>query len=382
VTRIAIDTLITRPPWNRGGIYEYTRELLRQFQTLAPEYGCDITAFIGKGYASLREGLEANPSFRAEIVRSIDNPRFWRYGGCGLQARRSGADVVLLPNPDVFPVLLPPYVVKIHDVPFLETNSYSAFRNWRFRVLVQQIAGRASGILANSEYTKADIVHHLGIAAEKITVTYLSYGHDRYNTQPVARELRNRVADKWNLRRSYVLHHGTLQARKNLVRLIEAYDLMLTRYPGLEFDLVLAGMKGWRYELIFEAAGHVRAPGRIVLTGAVEENELAALVKGASLTVIPSLYEGFCLPMLESMACGTPTVVANNSCLPEISGGVLRYFDAESVEQIAETMRAVLESPAEQQRLREAGLKRAAEFSWERCARQTLQVLRQAADAS
>jgi glycosyltransferase involved in cell wall biosynthesis len=219
----------------------------------------------------------------------------------------------------------------------------------------------------------------MGIAPEKITVVYLSHSHDRYNTEPVDEGLRHRVTEKWKLQRPYILHYGTLQPRKNLVRLIEAYDLMLAQHPELGFDLVLAGMKGWQYEPILEAAGRILAPKRVVLTGPVDEDELAALVKGAALTVIPSLCEGFCLPMLESMACGVPTVVANSSCLPEVSGGVLRYFDGESVEQIAQTMCSVLQSPSEQQSLRQAGLKRAAEFSWERCARETLQALRQVA---
>jgi len=379
MTRIAIDTFATRPPWNCGGVYEYTRHLLHHFQALAPEYGCDVTALVGRNYGSLVEGLQDSASFRTITSRGIEQPRFWRYGGCGSQSRRLEADVVLLPTPDVLPVLMPRYVVTIHDVPFLKTNSYSRFKNWRFRLLVGQVAQNACRILADSEYTKADIVRHMGIAPEKITVVYLSHSHDRYNTEPVDEGLRHRVTEKWKLQRPYILHYGTLQPRKNLVRLIEAYDLMLAQHPELGFDLVLAGMKGWQYEPILEAAGRILAPKRVVLTGPVDEDELAALVKGAALTVIPSLCEGFCLPMLESMACGVPTVVANSSCLPEVSGGVLRYFDGESVEQIAQTMCSVLQSPSEQQSLRQAGLKRAAEFSWERCARETLQALRQVA---
>jgi glycosyltransferase involved in cell wall biosynthesis len=360
-------------------VYEYTRHLLHHFQALAPEYGCDVTALVGRNYGSLVEGLQDSASFRTITSRGIEQPRFWRYGGCGSQSRRLEADVVLLPTPDVLPVLMPRYVVTIHDVPFLKTNSYSRFKNWRFRLLVGQVAQNACRILADSEYTKADIVRHMGIAPEKITVVYLSHSHDRYNTEPVDEGLRHRVTEKWKLQRPYILHYGTLQPRKNLVRLIEAYDLMLAQHPELGFDLVLAGMKGWQYEPILEAAGRILAPKRVVLTGPVDEDELAALVKGAALTVIPSLCEGFCLPMLESMACGVPTVVANSSCLPEVSGGVLRYFDGESVEQIAQTMCSVLQSPSEQQSLRQAGLKRAAEFSWERCARETLQALRQVA---
>jgi glycosyltransferase involved in cell wall biosynthesis len=381
VTRIAIDTFAARPPWNYGGIYEYTRQLLHQFRSLAPEYDCTITALLGRGYHSLLDGLQDSRAFRATTSKWIEHPRIWRYGGCGLEARQLQADVVFLPCPDVLPVLMPPFVVTIHDVPFLETNSYSRIKNWRFHLLLQQITRRARKILVNSEYTKRDVVRHLGVEPEKIAVTYLSYCLDKYNTEPADANLKQRVRDKWKLQRPYILHCGTLQQRKNLVRLIEAYELMISKHPEMNFDLVLAG-KWWRQELIVKAADRVIVPGRVVLTGLTEEDELEALVKGAALSVIPSLCEGFCLPMIESMACGVPTVVANNSCLPEVSGGVLRYFDAESVEEIAHTMHSVLESPSEQQRLRKDGLQRAAEFSWERCARQTLEVLREAARGS
>jgi glycosyltransferase involved in cell wall biosynthesis len=377
--RIAVDTFAARPPWNCGGVYEYTRQLLRWFPRLAPEYDCDVTALVGVDSASLIDGLPDSASFRVKQCRGIDRPRYWRYGGCGIESRKCRADAVLLTNPDALPIAMPPFAVMIHDVPFLKSNEYSSFMNWRMRLLVQQIARKAHKILANSEYTKADIVRHMNLAEEKIVVTPLSYNRDLYNTAALEEPLRQAVAARWKLQRPYVLHCGTLQPRKNLVRLIQAYEQLQSPNSQFDFDLVLAGMKGFRHESIVEAAAGVAA-GRVVITGAVREEELAALVKGAALCVIPSLYEGFCLPMLEAMACGVPTVVANNSCLPEISGGVLRYFNAESVEQIAETMRSVLQSPSEQQRLRQQGLKRAAEFSWQRCARQTLQYLSQVAN--
>ena len=122
---------------------------------------------------------------------------------------------------------------------------------------------------------------------------------------------------------------------------------------------------------------HNAAPHRekIILTGELSDAELALLIKNATLCVIPSLYEGFCLPMVEAMACGVPTVVANTSCLPEISGNVLEYFDPASIEEMAGTMRRALEDSCLRDRLRSKGLARAAEFSWQRCARETLQIL-------
>jgi glycosyltransferase involved in cell wall biosynthesis len=114
------------------------------------------------------------------------------------------------------------------------------------------------------------------------------------------------------------------------------------------------------------------------VTGQLPDEDLALLVKNATLAVIPSLYEGFCLPMVEAMACGLPTIASNSSCLPEISGGVLEYFDPLSVEAMAHVIQRVLEEPDLRSRLRARGLGRASEFSWERCARQTFDVFLEA----
>ena len=119
--------------------------------------------------------------------------------------------------------------------------------------------------------------------------------------------------------------------------------------------------------------------GKVVLTGALSDPDLSLLVRGASLEVIPSLYEGFCLPMVEAMACGVPTIVANTSCLPEISGGVLRYFNPTSVEDMAACMEMVLLSRDLQAELAERGRERAQKFSWDLCAQQTLAVVEQVA---
>jgi len=115
----------------------------------------------------------------------------------------------------------------------------------------------------------------------------------------------------------------------------------------------------------------------VILTGALSDPDLSLLVRGASLEVIPSLYEGFCLPMVEAMACGTPTITANSSCLPEVSGGVLRYFNPNSVEDMAACMEMVVQSRDLQAELAERGREGAQKFSWELCAQETLAVLEQ-----
>jgi glycosyltransferase involved in cell wall biosynthesis len=134
---------------------------------------------------------------------------------------------------------------------------------------------------------------------------------------------------------------------------------------------------GWEYEDIVSAAGSGdRRPGRVILTGALDDSHLGMLIKSANLVVIPSMYEGFCLPMVEAMACGVPTIVSNGSCLPEVSGGGLEYFDPGSTEGIAASMEQTLESEETRRSLSEKGRGRASGFSWRRCAAETLEILK------
>jgi glycosyltransferase involved in cell wall biosynthesis len=129
------------------------------------------------------------------------------------------------------------------------------------------------------------------------------------------------------------------------------------------------------------AAAERRGRGRVVLAGMLDDSDLALLIKGASLAVVPSLYEGFSLPMVEAMACGVPTIASNTSCLPEISGNALAYFDPLSVEDMATSMETLLRDSELRSRVSEKGIHRAREFTWERCAQQTLEVLMNAGQA-
>jgi len=181
------------------------------------------------------------------------------------------------------------------------------------------------------------------------------------------------------MQKPYILHHGVIQPRKNLVRLIEAHQLLLSRRRDLELDLVLAGPWGWKHEKVCEAAKRCSSKrAQVVMAGMLDDDDLALLLKGATLVAIPSLYEGFCLPMVEAMACGIPTVVSNNSCFPEISGNALVYFDPLSIEDIADKIESVLFDSQVRERISRRGIERATEFSWECCGRETLNVVARA----
>jgi glycosyltransferase involved in cell wall biosynthesis len=244
------------------------------------------------------------------------------------------------------------------------------------KFFLRSAAQRSRTIITVSERSKQDLVDTCNIPPEKVTVVHNGYDKSLFNEAPPDPDKLKVLRSRLGLRSDYLLHHGVVQPRKNLKRLIEAHRLLLSRETDLELDLVLAGPWGWEHEKVLRAAERSSSRrGRVIVPGMLEDDDLALLLKGAAMVVIPSLYEGFCLPMVEAMACGIPTVVSNNSCFPEISGNVLVYFDPLSVEDIADKIGSVLFDSKLREHIRHRGLKRAAEFSWERCGHETLSVL-------
>jgi glycosyltransferase involved in cell wall biosynthesis len=171
----------------------------------------------------------------------------------------------------------------------------------------------------------------------------------------------------------YILYVGSIEPRKNLPRLLVAYA-HLRRRGSTRWRLVVAGPRKWKSGPVYDAVARLELAEHVHFAGFVPEADLPALYNGADLFAFPSLYEGFGLPVLEAMACGTPVVTANTSSLPEVAGAAALLVDPSDVEEIAGALRRVLEDPALARDLRERGLARAAQFSWERTARATVAV--------
>jgi glycosyltransferase involved in cell wall biosynthesis len=189
--------------------------------------------------------------------------------------------------------------------------------------------------------------------------------------------LRRRLG--WPAERRYLLHVGTLQPRKNLGRLVAAFAAIASEEPDVE--LVLAGKRGWGREDPAALAGHLGVGTRVHLLGYVPRTELPALYGSATAVVVPSLYEGFGLPVLEALACGVPVAASWGSSLPEVAGSAALYFDPLDVDELAGVLRRLLAEAPLRRRLSEAGPARAREFTWERCAAATQAVLERAARA-
>ena len=346
-----------------------------------------ISVFCFSLFASGRNGNDAiniAPEDRFELCSSalLDHDRLWRFGGAGLSASRCHADVIFIPTAATLPIGPVPAVCTIHDVTPITMPSHSAPVSALQRVLFKGCARFSRTIITSSECSKKDIVTHLRVPEEKVVVIHDGCDQSLFNPTPADVAALAALRARLGIEKTYLLHHGTIQPRKNLKRLIEAFRLMLANNADLDFDLVLAGQLGWASDDIVNAATQKCGRGRVILAGMLDDSDLALLIKGANLAVVPSLYEGFSLPMVEAMACGVPTIASNTSCLPEISGNVLAYFDPFSVEDMAACMQKVLRDSELRLRLSEKGIDRAREFTWERCARETLDVLMKVGQAS
>lgn len=379
--KIALDPWVLASRFRHQGTHVYGRNLVRQFRRAAARLShVEFCLFNSGDFGSDPELCEAGPGF--SLVNNVwaARDRLWRLGGASLAARSMSADLVFSPSANIFPLSKPPMVCTIHDVTPWVMPSQSPRMVAAQRFFLRAAARQSQAIITVSETSRQDLVEICGVPAEKVTVVYNGYNRELFNTSSPDPEELQALRTRLGISRPYILHHGVIQPRKNLKRLIQAWHLLLSRHRDMELDLVIAGPPGRHHEQVFKLGEACSGPGgRVIFAGMLSDYDLSNLLKGASMAVIPSLYEGFCLPMVEAMACGVPAIVSSSSCFPEVSGNALAYFDPLSLEDMAAKMESGLCDIELRGRIREQGLKRAADFSWERCGHETLNVLLQAA---
>jgi glycosyltransferase involved in cell wall biosynthesis len=376
--RIAVDSWTLASRFRCQGTYVYTQNLLHEFKKIArQDSGVHFSLFASDRNGNDAIKISAKDNFALHSSRWLDHDRLWRLGGAGYSASQSRADVMFIPTAATLPLGPVPAVCTIHDVTPITMPSHSSKVSALQRFLIKGCARFSRTIITSSECSKKDIVALLRVPEEKVVVIHDGCDQALFNADPPDSAALAALRARLGVTKPYLIHHGTIQPRKNLKRLIEAFHRLLVNDMSLEFDLLLAGQQGWASDETVAAAKSV-GRGKVILTGMLADSDLALLIKGAALAVVPSLYEGFSLPMVEAMACGVPTVASCTSCLPEISDNVLTYFDPLSVSDMASCMLAVLRSNEMKQRLRQKGIERARQFTWERCACQTLDVLRKA----
>ena len=377
---IALDSWVLSSRFRHHGTYVYARSLIAEFKKIAAtQTQIKFCLFSSPKNSNDAAQLGAGGGFALAPAPSLAYDRLWRLGGATRAAARLNADLIFAPSASALLMGKIPVVCTIHDVTPVLMPSHSQKVTLMQRSMLWLTARFARKIITPSECTRNDLIRFYGFPESRVAVVHEGYDKAVFNDLAPDPARQKTLFSKLKLDIPYIFHHGVIQPRKNLKRLIEAYRLLRAGNPDLQLDLVLAGPLGWNYEEVLIAANKIDA-GRVVFAGVLEDSELAMLIKGATLVVVPSLYEGFCLPMVESMACGVPVIAANSSCLPEISGGVLKYFDPRSTEEMSACVQEVLDDTALRQSLAQAGKKRAAMFDWTRCAEETVAIFQECVD--
>jgi glycosyltransferase involved in cell wall biosynthesis len=263
-----------------------------------------------------------------------------------------------------------PTVLTVHDLIYELFPAYhKKLNHWYLKLSMPLYCRRADAIIAVSQASKRDIVQHYGVDPAKIRVVFEA-ASSQFRPPPPARIAQ--VRQTYGLPDHFLVHLGTIEPRKNLSRLLDAFQALRQRHPGL--CLVLAGGKGWLYEGFF-ARIEAEGLGNVVLPlGWVPDEDLPAVIAAAELAVQPSLYEGFGLPILEEMACGQVVAASNSSSHPEVGGDAAVYFDPSNVDEMVDAIGRLLSDREESLYRQQLGLAQASKFSWQRAARETAAV--------
>ena len=266
-------------------------------------------------------------------------------------------------------------VVTIHDLAFLlYPETFPAKDAFLHKLYVREAITKADHLIAITEATKQDIIKFYNINPAKISVVYHGVDKDRFRLMKKGEEhLITEVKTKYNITKPYILYIGNVQPRKNIQGLIKAYQ-KLRKTTGHNYQLVIAGAKAWLVDEVMKEIGDSYRDD-IIFTGRFEDAELTPLLWGADLFVLPSFYEGFGLPILEAMACGVPTVVADTPSLVEVGGEASLSFDPHNIDDMAKVLDNIISNLDLRQTMRTKGLERAEEFSWERCAKETVKII-------
>lgn len=343
----------------RVGVNVYTYELLSYFRSVANKNN-QFAIYLRKN--PLPDMPKKSAYFTYHV---IPGPILWSILSLPIYLVYSKPDILFCPahySPRFTSI---PTIVTIHDLSYeyfpdeFKKKDLYTLKNW-----TQYSVHKAKKIIAVSKNTKSDLSSIYHVPLEKISVIYNGThqkSHASYTKYAI------------NINKPYILYVGTIQPRKNIERLIKAFS-QLTKINNL-IRLVIAGKKGWLHDDIFASAIKYGVHDKVSFLGFVDDNTKSWLYKNASLFILPSLYEGFGLPLLEAMSYGCPVITSDTSSLPEIGGNACYYFNPKSVSDMTQAMDRVLNDKILRANLIQNGFKRIENFSWTTCAKETLKII-------
>ncbi len=376
--RIGFSALLTEG--GRSGIGQHIINLLGALQEI--DRANQYVIFVLAGDRSLEAITAPNftvvrvPGFFSRPIASI----LWHWTVLPILVRRWRLDLVHLPSYRRLCPLSPcPVVVTVHDLAVLhEPAKYGKLRHLYVRSVIRRLLKQSTQIIPVSESTRQDVLGFVGFNPERVSVSHNGIDHKRY--YPMDREYcRAEVARRYGIHPAFILCVARLEhPGKNLVRLIEAFTRLKSE-TGLPHQLVLAGARWNGAEAIYQAAEVSGFAKDVVFPGFVPAEDLPLFYNAADLFVLPSLHEGFGIPVVEALACGTPVASSKIAALTEVGGNGVLYFEPLNVLEILETMARLIDDPLLRGRCREQRLERARRFTWEESADKTQAAYRQAA---
>jgi len=372
--RIGINALAAD---NRSGTGRYTTELLKHLARLDRQNHYTVVIHSD---SPLCPFLESQDRFRlikrprrSRLVRILWEQRRLPHLIAGERLDLFHAPAFILPRGVSIPT-----VATIHDLVFMRyPETFGYFRRNYFHWAIPRSAYRATLVIADSESTRLDLVNLLQVIPERIRVVPLGVGEEFFEPAPPAAVAEAR--SMLQLPERYILTVGTIEPRKNLVRLLDAYAVVKERLGRRTPALVLVGRKGWKYDDVFSRIVDQGLRGDVIWSDFLADNLVRAVYQHATVFVCLSLHEGFGLPLLEAMASGVAVVASERSSMPEIVGEAGVLVDPMDPVAVAERLIALLENDEERIRLAGAARERAQSFSWEETARRTLEVYEEAA---
>ncbi|MBU4332742.1 glycosyltransferase family 4 protein [Patescibacteria group bacterium] len=392
--RIAIDIRSLLEPC-MSGIGEYSYNVLKRILEADKENQFNL-------FYNIRHSVKTKPpKFDYPNVKTLgyQYPNRWlnlslRYFGRPRLEKLSGdPDLMWFPNFGFMNFNIKvPYVLTVHDLSFERYPEFftPAHRLWHKLIDCRRMARGAAKIIAVSENTKNDLIELYGISNDKIDVIYEGVGEEYFketeklshstNSGQENKEIKDdanmrKVVGKYDLPEEFILFLGTIEPRKNIEAIIRAFDKVCNTPQAPSLKLILAGGKGWNNEQIYDIYKQAKHRDKIKFIGYVDKEDKPALYSLASLFVFPSIYEGFGLPPLEAMACGTAVIASNASSLPEVVEDAGLLVDPYNVNELAEAMRVMLGDDKLRQDFIEKGREQVKKFLWRSCADRTLEVI-------
>ncbi len=362
---------------NKTGVEWYAWHLIQNLKKISrdSQIGGNVRFVLYSREALTGKIADLPPNWSVKVL-DWKPKYFWTQIRMSWEMLKNPPDVLFVPS-HVFPIIHPKKtVMTIHDVAALRfPKSYNWFQRWYTVWSAKKAVKKLWKIIVPSNFTRNELLSmKTEQYSDKINVLY--HGYDARYIDDLDKEEKENVFKKYSIKKPYILSIGRLEEKKNTKRIVQAFNHLAKKTNAGELNLVLVGLPGYGYEEVVKTIDESQYKDRIITPGYIQPEDLKYILGEAEVFVFPSLYEGFGLPVLDSMASGTPVVASKGSSLEEVGGNACVYVDKFDVWEITKAISCFMADPSLEKKYVQAGKLRIKDFSWEKCAEETFRLLR------